>query len=69
MNDILNRLVEQYDDYTFTIMTGFDDCVMGTVSRCGMEPVILYDVEKIIEKNVSMGMSYEEAVEYFEFKN
>ena len=67
MNEILKRLVEQYDDHTFTIMDGYDDCVMGVVSRCGMEPVILYDVEKVIEKNMSFDMTYLEALEYFEF--
>ena len=46
----------------------YDDCIVGTVERFGMDPVVLYDRGKILEKLVSEdGMSDEEAVEHFEF--
>ena len=47
---------------------GFDDCICGIVERYGMDSVLLYDTDTIIEKMVTKdGMNYEEAVEYFDF--
>ena len=51
------------------LMDGYDDCVIGILERFGMEPVVLYDKDKVIEKIMkeSPGGSYEEAVEHYEF--
>jgi len=47
---------------------GFNDAIMGIVQRCGQDDVVLYDTDKVIEGLMKGdGMSYEEAVEYFEF--
>jgi hypothetical protein len=47
---------------------GFDDAIVGIVARCGFDPVLCYDRQKILEVLVERdGMSYEEAVEYYEF--
>ena len=47
---------------------GFDDCICGIVERFGMDSVLLYDTDTMIEKMMSQdGMEYEDAVEYFEF--
>lgn len=48
-------------------MDGFDGCIMGIVSRCGMEPIIAYDYAKVVEKLMQDGMTEEEAVEFHEF--
>jgi hypothetical protein len=48
-------------------MDGFDDCVIGMCIRFGQEPVILYDVEKILAKHMKSGMTRDEAEEFFEF--
>ena len=48
-------------------MDGFDDCVVGTVSRFGMLPVLCYDLHKIIEKFRADCMTREEAYEYYNF--
>ena len=45
---------------------GFDDAIIGIAERAGMEPVVAYDVNKIIEI-LARDMSEDEAVEYFEF--
>lgn len=47
-------------------MDGFDDCIIGVV-RQFQNYVVLYDPNLVIEKLMSNGMSYDEAVEYFEF--
>ena len=51
------------------LMDGYDDCVIGILERFGMEPVVLYDKDKVIEKIMKErpGGSYEEAVEHYEF--
>jgi hypothetical protein len=48
-------------------MDGYDECVVGTVSRCGMSPVLCYDVEKVLENLQRQGMTRDEAEEFFEF--
>jgi len=50
------------------LMPEYADCIVGTVTRCGMPEVMCYDSDKIIETLVERdGLSYEEAVEHFEF--
>ena len=47
---------------------GFDDCICGIVERFGMDSVLLYDRNSMIEKMISQdGMEYEEAIEFFDF--
>ena len=48
-------------------MDGFDDCVIGYVSRCSQLPILCYDVDLVIKKLMKDGMSGEEAEEYFAF--
>ena len=48
-------------------MDGYDDCVVGTVSRFGMSPVLCYDLHKVIAKMVADGMTEEAAYEYYNF--
>ena len=50
------------------VMDGYDDCVIGILERFGMEPIVLYDKDKIIDKLIDEGCDgYEGAVEYYEF--
>ena len=50
------------------IMDGFNDCVAGVLERYGMESIVLYDKDKVIQKLIDGGCdSYEGAVEYYEF--
>ena len=50
------------------VMDGYDDCVIGILERFGMEPIVLYDKDKIIDKLIDGGCDgYEGAVEYYEF--
>lgn len=50
-----------------TTMDGFDDCIIGIVEQAGRPPVVCYDTEKIVEKHMESGMTYEEAHEFFNF--
>lgn len=53
-------------DREFWQVDGYDECVAGVV-QVGGEPVLCYDVDKIIARLEGDGMSREEAWEYFEY--
>jgi hypothetical protein len=65
MKNKLDRIIEEYDEVLK--MDGYDDCIEGICNRFGQEPIICYNYEKVIEKLISEGMTYEEAVEYHEY--
>jgi hypothetical protein len=47
---------------------GFDEAIMGYAGRCGMNDVLLYSTNKIIQILMERdGMTDEEAIEFFEF--
>ena len=49
-------------------MDGYDDCAIGILERYGMESIVIYDKEKIIEKLMNEGIpTYEEALEFYEY--
>jgi hypothetical protein len=56
---------ELYPD--ITLMDGYDDCIIGICERCGQEPIIAYDKDKILVKLMKGGMSLEEAIVFFEY--
>ena len=60
----MNREDLDYEGLLFA--DGFDDAIIGVAERIGMEPVVAYDVNKIIEI-LARDMPEDEAVEYFEF--
>ena len=61
---IREELSEEYEGLLFA--DGFDDAIIGVAERIGMEPVVAYDTDKIIEI-LSRDMTEDEAVEYFDF--
>lgn len=48
------------------LLDGFDEAIIGYVDRFGDETVALYDKDKVIEI-LSRDMTYEEAIEYFDY--
>jgi len=46
---------------------GFDDAIIGIGQRCGSDPVVVYDTDKIISMLIEKGMDESEAQEYFDF--
>ena len=69
----LNKFSEEYFKGTsflsdeLLIMNGFDDCIMGVVERFGNPPIVAYDKEKVLSRLMNDDMTYEDAVEFFEF--
>ena len=60
----MNR--EDLDCEGLLFADGFDEAIIGVAERIGMEPVVAYDINKIIEI-LARDMPKEDAVEYFEF--
>jgi hypothetical protein len=47
---------------------GFDEAIIGMAERPNLGPVVAYSVEKIIEIMISRdGMSYEDALDYYNY--
>mgnify|MGYP006057431325 CR=1 FL=1 len=50
------------------ICDGYDEAIIGLAERKGMGPVVAYNKEKIIEILMQRdGMSYNDAIEFFEY--
>ena len=49
------------------IADGFDQAILGIARRCGQPDLVAYSVTKCLEVLMREGMTYEEALEYFEF--
>ena len=66
---ILQERIENagYEPDSVMKIDGYDDCVIGIVESCQSAPVLCYDKEKVILKNMEDGMTREEAEEYFSF--
>ena len=69
--DSTDMLAEQLLDLgveSALTMDGYDDCVIGILERFGMESIVIYDKEKVIEKLIANGCdSYEGALEFYEY--
>lgn len=60
------EIAEYYPD--LMCIDGHDYAIIGVAERINMEPVVAYDEEKIIETLMDRdNMTYEEAVEFFDF--
>jgi len=55
------------DDTKALTMDGYDDCIAGVLERFGIEPIIVYDKQRVIEKLMQDGATEEEAYEFFEY--
>jgi len=61
----MNYLSESYPEAI--IMDGYDDCIVGTVERFCIEPIVCYDKKMVLKKLIADGMSEEEASDWFYF--
>ena len=52
---------------TFFASSGFNAAIVGVVSRCGTEPLALYDRAKCIQILMDEGCSHSDAEDYFCF--
>ena len=54
-------------EHELLLMDGYDDCIVGLMSRFGQPSIVCYDQHKVIKKLVSQGMTHDEADEWFEY--
>ena len=48
----------------------WDDCdeaIIGVGERCGQEPIVVYDYERLLDVFVGQGMDVEDAAEWIEY--
>jgi hypothetical protein len=62
---MIEYIIENYPD--LLTADDYDDCILGVVEGISIESKILYSTKKILSKLINDGISYEEALEYFEF--
>lgn len=62
-----NNLWDTIQSNDLMTMDGYDDCIIGIGYRYEMDPYVVYDTNKIINKLMEDGMSWHEATEYHEF--
>jgi hypothetical protein len=60
-------LYDLYPDSEFMFMNGHDEAIVGIVEYFGSQQQLCYDKEKVLQKLMKSGMTYEEACEYFDF--
>jgi len=65
--NIREAIVEKYPGVPLLLMEpeDYDKAIIGVVYGKAHHPSIAYDIDKTIEVNVSMGMTYDEALEHF----
>lgn len=49
------------------LLDGFDEAIIGISEEFGNEPRIIYNKSKMLEILTYQGMTWEEAVEYYDF--
>lgn len=67
MEKIRKWISEENPDALFLTEEVFDKAIVGLGHRCGQPSIVVYDAKKVIECYVERGMSFEDAVEFFEF--
>ena len=68
-NDVRDQLVETYGAELLFMdpPEQFDVCIVGVAGRCGSEPFVIYDTDRVIAALMRGGMELEEAHEWFEY--
>lgn len=65
---------ERSDDVPMCVMDGYDDCIVGIVTRFGLDPIVCYDKEMVLEQLASESIHQDDdedpetsALEWFEY--
>ena len=65
---IIDEVIGSLDQRT-VVFPDLEEALVGVVRRFGQDDIACYSYYKVIELYIDQGMSYEEAVEYFEYNN
>ena len=66
LDECSNMLDDDPEGFKALTADGFDQAIMGAGQLCG-RLVVIYDLEKVYQILMSWDMSYESAVEYYDF--
>ena len=66
MDDITKEFIE-FENENAVTLTGYDDAIIGMAYSYGKNPVVLYSIEKVLEKLMEDGMERDEAFEFFDY--
>ena len=59
---------DMFPEHGMVDFPGYEDCIVGVVTRFGAEPILCYDKDKIMEKKMTEdNVDYETALDDFEF--
>lgn len=64
------RMIDEYfhnADSEALVIDGHDEAIIGIAQQFTNDPLVAYSMTKILDGLVAMGMSHEEAMEYFSF--
>jgi len=64
MSDLLNSIIETYEEEEFLLADGFDDAIIGVETQTMR---LIYSYTKCIEILEAQGMERDEALEFFEY--
>ena len=62
-----NALLESYEEEQLKFADGFDEAIIGIHDNFTKKPIVIYSKKKCIKILMDNGMTYEEAIEYFDF--
>lgn len=69
INNIRSQIQDNYTDIPLLFMNpkDYDVAIIGVMDGKGKNESVAYDYEKVIDVNMKMGMSEEDAIEYFNY--
>jgi len=62
--NIIEQIITDYPEESFYIADGFDDAIIG-FDEVGRR--LVYDMDKVIDILIIDGMTYDDAIEYYDF--
>jgi hypothetical protein len=63
--NIIEQILIDYPEESFYIADGFDDAIIG-FDEVGRR--LVYDMDRVIDILILDGMTYDESIEYYDFK-
>ena len=62
----LERILDGYDDEVLSKMEGYDKAIIGVAEGVNLaQPVVAYDVDKVLAQHMAEGMTHDEALDFF----
>jgi len=64
----IDKALEIFNDTNFIQVTDFDECIIGVAEGFNIEPILVYDRNKMIKKLMTRDhMTEADAVDFFEY--